>query len=389
MREAGETTEASQQESTATTSVTLVLVSRRGGGALRVVALLAENWARRGRSVRVMTNLVDAPEWSMRPEDVELVPLPPLPPASSRWKSIQAIRFGRYVIMAGLACRRDARTRGSEPFVAFLPGTALLVLSATIGLASRVIVCERNDLTRQPVPLIVRLGRRLLYPRSAFVTVNHPGSQRAAERIAGRSPTTLLVNPAPSPADPADVRGSRVMLNVGRLVIQKNQQALLEAFGRVISTISADWRLWVVGDGPLRSILEQARGRLQLEDAVRLIGHVADIDPRYRAAAFLVLTSAWEGTPNVVLEAQAHGLPVVLPTTIADGSDLVTDGEDGLVYDPAVHGDLDRCLCSLMDDADLRVRLGLAAWERAKQRHEQDAPGDWLRLIDSLPAAPP
>ena len=389
MRESGEAPEAFQQESTATTSVTVVLVSRQGGGALRVVALLAEDWARRGRSIRIMTNLADAPEWPIRLNNVELVPLPSLPPASIRSKFTKAIRFGRYVILAGLTCRREARSRGSEPFVAFLPGTALLVLAATIGLPSQVIACERNDLTRQPVPLIVRFGRRLLYPRSALVTVNHPGSQRAADRIAGRSPTALVANPAPLPADPTDVRRSRTILNVGRLVAQKNQQALLESFARVLCGNSEGWHLRIMGDGPLRPILEQSIAHLRLKSGVRLTGHADNVNRHYRSAAFLVLTSTWEGTPNVVLEAQAHGLPVVLPATIADGADLVTDGQDGLAYDPAVEGDLDRCLCSLMDDLDLRVRLGSAAYERAKLRHARDAAGEWLRLIDSVATAHP
>ena len=367
--------------------VTLVLVSRTGGGALRVVARLADSWASRGRDVRVLTNLVNSHEWDSLPRHVPIVPLPPLPPTSNAPKIVQGMRFGRYVLKAGASCRRDARARRSESYVAFLPGTALLVLAATLRLPNPIIVCERNDLTRQPVPSIIRLGRRLLYPLSSAVTVNHAASRMAARRMAGRSPTYLLENPPPTPAEPADVRRSQTVLNVGRLVTQKNQLGLLQAFGRVRMHGPLGSQLRIVGDGPLRAALEHAAERLDLSEVIQFTGHVNDVSIHYQDAAFLVLTSSWEGTPNVVLEAQAHGLPVLLPRTIADGSNLITEGEDGLVYDAGTPSDLERCLTALMMDSELRVRLGATAHTRAVRRHRADVAGDWLKLLDSLPAA--
>ena len=198
----------------------------------------------------------------------------------------------------------------------------------------------------------------------------------------------LVENPPPALGQLAEVGSSRIALNVGRLVPQKNHSGLLRAVHQLKTTESAEWRFRIVGDGPLRDELASEAVGLLLGGTVEFTGHSEDVDSHYRDAGFLVLTSLWEGAPNVVLEAQAHGLPVVLPKTIAGGSRLVAHGEDALVYDPEIPMDLERNLTRLMNDVDLRIRLGAAARERAARRLQRDTSGDWLRLLDSVsPAA--
>ena len=370
--------------------ISLVLVSRNGGGAQRVIARLSEECYKYGRRVRIVTNRADSDHWSDLRSRPEIVALPALPSEDAdvkgRW--LGPLRYFIYVLAAGVACRRYARAHPDDTLVAFLPGTALLVLVSTFGLANPVIVCERNDLTLQPMPWIVRLGRRLLYRLSSGVTVNHAGSVRAARRIAGSAPVMLVENPPPALGQLAEVGSSRIALNVGRLVPQKNHSGLLRAVHQLKTTESAEWRFRIVGDGPLRDELASEAVGLLLGGTVEFTGHSEDVDSHYRDAGFLVLTSLWEGAPNVVLEAQAHGLPVVLPKTIAGGSRLVAHGEDALVYDPEIPMDLERNLTRLMNDVDLRIRLGAAARERAARRLQRDTSGDWLRLLDSVsPAA--
>lgn len=364
--------------------ISLVLVSRNGGGAHRVIARLSEEWPKNGRHVRIVTNRADSDLWSDLRSRPEIVALPALPSEDVKERWLRPLRYFIYVLAAGVACRRYARAHPDDTLVAFLPGTALLVLVATLGLTNPVIVCERNDLTRQPMPWIVRLGRRLLYPLSACVTVNHEGSIRAARRVAGSAPVMLVENPPPALGRQAEVGSSRIALNVGRLVPQKNHSGLLRAAQHLRTTEPSGWRFRIVGDGPLRDELASKAPGLLLNDTVEFTGHTDDVDSHYRDAGFLVLTSLWEGTPNVVLEAQAHGLPVVLPTTIAGGSQLVADGKDALVYDPEIPMDLERNLSRLMNDVDLRIRLGAAARERAARRLQRDTSGDWLRLIDAI-----
>lgn len=363
--------------------LSLILVSRSGGGALRVIARLAAAWAFDGRRVRVITNLVDHSVWEDLPESVEVLPLPRLPRLTTKVPLVRGLLLCRFAIVAGVAIRRTARGAACETLLTFLPGTSLLVLAATVGLPVRVVVCERNDVTRQRMPWPIRLGRRLLYPWSDAITVNHPGSERAARRLARGVPVTVVRNPAPSlHGVRAEVGSSRTVLAVGRLVRQKDHEALLRSIAEPLAKREPKWALRIVGEGPLYAELREQVTTLDLAHHVTFAGYAADVDRHYQEAAFLVLTSRWEGIPNVVLEAQAHGLPVLLPATVANGTGLIADGEDGLVYDPASPGDLEHKLASLMSDDSLRIRLGIAAWGRAAQRLQEDTPGDWNRAIE-------
>jgi glycosyltransferase involved in cell wall biosynthesis len=126
---------------------------------------------------------------------------------------------------------------------------------------------------------------------------------------------------------PAD---SFVWICVGRMVPQKDHHTLLLAFERLRST---DARLLLVGGGPLSEDLKEFVNRVGLNDRVMFLGQRRDVRDLLGAADALVLSSAWEGLPNVVMEAFAAGLPV-LATAVGGLPELVTAGESGCLVAP-------------------------------------------------------
>lgn len=96
----------------------------------------------------------------------------------------------------------------------------------------------------------------------------------------------------------------------GRLTLQKGFDLLLDAMAVVRRTLPLA-RLTILGEGPLDSDLQQQRERLGLTEVVRFIGFQSNPYPYLRHADLLVLSSRYEGMPNVVLEALALGTPVV------------------------------------------------------------------------------
>jgi len=114
----------------------------------------------------------------------------------------------------------------------------------------------------------------------------------------------------------------RVLVSVARLMPQKNHRLLLEGF-RLFRMKHPEFRLAIVGDGPLRSMLES-----RADEDVRFFGHQDDVWPFYRFAEALVSTSDIEGMSNVMLEALASGLPIVATRT-AGTDELVTEGMNG------------------------------------------------------------
>ena len=114
-----------------------------------------------------------------------------------------------------------------------------------------------------------------------------------------------------------------VVLGIGRLELQKDFASLIRAFGEVRAAMDA--RLVLLGEGSRRAELAALTGQLGLESDVKLDGFVTNPYPYLRQAKVFVLSSAWEGLGNVLIEALACGTPVV-STDCPSGPAEILDG---------------------------------------------------------------
>jgi glycosyltransferase involved in cell wall biosynthesis len=126
----------------------------------------------------------------------------------------------------------------------------------------------------------------------------------------------------------------RVVLAVARLVPIKNLALLVEAIALVRERVS-DVHLVIVGDGPEGAALRQLSAARGLEQAITFAGAVPfeETPQFYRSADVFALSSTFDNSPNVVLEAMASGLPVVT-TDVGGVGEFVTDGVGGQVVAP-------------------------------------------------------
>ena len=148
------------------------------------------------------------------------------------------------------------------------------------------------------------------------------------------------------------------LLFAGRMVEEKGVRELAVA--------AEGLNLVVAGDGPLRHLLPQARG---------LVPHT-ELERLYRRAAIVVMPSHSEGQGVVAIEAMAHGRPVV-GSRVGGLAEIVVDGETGILVPPRDPAALRCALLQLLDDAELRARMGaagrrrvseLCSWERVAPR---------------------
>ena len=142
---------------------------------------------------------------------------------------------------------------------------------------------------------------------------------------------------------------------VGRLIANKGPALFVSALG-ALAAAGVSFTAQVVGDGPLRSRMERAVGRLGLSGRVSFSGEVADVADRLREADILVRPSLTEGLPLAVLEAMASGA-CVLASDIPGNAELVVDGGSGLLFRPGDARHLVAQLTSLVVDSGLRRRL--------------------------------
>ena len=126
----------------------------------------------------------------------------------------------------------------------------------------------------------------------------------------------------------------QVILCVGRLTHQKSPLDVVEAFSKLreLDPIGHQHRKLVfVGEGPLKLALQTLIQKKQLHEHVHLLGWRSDVASVMKSSTVLVLASRWEGLPNVILEAQAAGLPV--GASAVDGcQEVIEDGVNGLLF---------------------------------------------------------
>jgi glycosyltransferase involved in cell wall biosynthesis len=272
---------------------------------------------------------------------------------------------------------------GPDAVLSFLTQTNILTVLATRGLATHTAISERNDPRLQRHRPRVEFMRRIVYPWADVVTANSRGALAALESFVPKHKLAFLPNPlAAAPTSETATFAAPTVITVGRLVEQKGIDVLLVAWAKVAAALP-DWRLAVVGDGPLADELkEQARG-LGVEDSVDWVGHVSDPFPLLRAAKLFVMTSRFEGTPNAMLEAMACGLPSVVTDASPGPCELIGTDESpaGLIMPVEDAGATADAIVRLARDETLRRRFGLAARERVRAHDADHAIDVWLRLL--------
>jgi glycosyltransferase involved in cell wall biosynthesis len=158
-----------------------------------------------------------------------------------------------------------------------------------------------------------------------------------------------------------------VLLFVASLSPEKRPERALDVLKYVRETLPCA-RLWVVGDGPMRSELESRAQAMGLHDAVRFFGVQNDVGSFFSAADTLLLTSDTEGVPAVVLEAGFCGIPVVA-SAVGGVPECVSDGVTGFLVAPGDIGAAGEACLRLLRDVELRDRLGGMARKVVREQY--------------------
>lgn len=328
------------------------------GGAERVACTLANAWSSRGDQVTLM------PTFSGRGEcfyelsaDVRLVYLADLVSSRVRTFVNQLARLR--------ALRRFMTTEHPDVIVSFLSNVNVAAVLASAGLGIPVIVCERIDPFVMPTTRLLRLACRFTYPLAdALMVQTHAVAAKYAS--SGLTLRRVHVIPNPVPGQILDIQqhagigNKKRLLSVGRLDEQKQFDVLIKVFASLAGRL-ANWSLRIVGEGPLRPVLQRQIIKLGLERRVELPGRTANIGEELTEADAFVLTSNYEGFPNALLEAMVVGLPCVTFDCPSGPREMSMDGQVALLVPLNDEQALGHALERVMSDANLRKSLGSQA----------------------------
>jgi phosphatidylinositol alpha-1,6-mannosyltransferase len=196
--------------------------------------------------------------------------------------------------------------------------------------------------------------------------------------LAQHAPRSAPISHIPPGVDlpiPRAIAGDRepTIVTVGRLRDRyKGHDVLLRAMA-TLKQVKPEARLVIVGDGPLRSELEQYSHELGVDDVVRFAGQVDDAERNriLECASVFCMPSrvredgAGEGFGIVYMEASARELPVIAGS-VGGARDAVVDGETGLLVDPEDPNAVTQALRTLLDNPGLARNMGVAGRRRAE-----------------------
>ena len=312
------------------------------GGAQRMVCLLADALAGRNFLVHVVS-------WDQSGATA-FYPLD----AKVKWH-----RLGFYPGVADKLRRAGTlakllREQNVRVLVGFVMSGDRTVFVAAKLAATKLIAAERNA----PAMYHMRYSRLERWLSFASLHVADRITVQFAEYVRDY-PATLqnrievIPNPVEMPsqrARPEQPRpgGRFALLTVGRLdSVQKGMDKLVEAFAIVADRHPA-WDLVIVGDGPAEADLRNLAVARGISGRVRLTGPIHNVFQQYVESNLFVLPSRWEGFPNALAEALAHGLPAVGFRDTPGVAQLIKHGETGWLADGS--GD-ELALAKVLDEA--------------------------------------
>lgn len=166
---------------------------------------------------------------------------------------------------------------------------------------------------------------------------------------------TVIPNPLREINDTIERIKEPIIISVGRLVSTKNYKELIDIFFEIED--EKKWQLWILGDGPDRSDLQEYINELKLNDRVTLFGAVKDVDSYLSKASIFAFPSISEGFPNALSEAIAYPLPCIAYDCPAGPADLIKNEENGFLIPINDRDSFKLHLNKLMKDDILRNRF--------------------------------
>lgn len=337
------------------------------GGVERMIVNLCNGLAHLGCRVDLLLARDKAPHLAVLDPAVRLVKLP----ASHTLGALFPLaRYLRETRPNGLIAAKDRANQAAviAKRLARVDTRVITRLGTTVSAS----ISHRNPLTR----LFWRLPMRLTYRLADAVVAVSMGVATDLAVITGlpQSTITVIPNPVITPdfldraSEKTDhpwlAEGTRpgcipVILGMGRLTRQKDFPTLMRAFGLVRS--QKPCRLLILGEGGDRPKLEAMAGDLGLSDDVSLPGFVANPYPLFARASLFVLSSAWEGSPNVLTEALALGVPVVSTDCPSGPWEILDGGKYGPLVPVGNHEALAEAMLRTIENPPEKAFLQKAA----------------------------
>jgi GalNAc-alpha-(1->4)-GalNAc-alpha-(1->3)-diNAcBac-PP-undecaprenol alpha-1,4-N-acetyl-D-galactosaminyltransferase len=339
--------------------ICLIIPTFQPGGTERVMSELAGYFCQKSK-VEVHLILYDSHPVIFYSTPKNLVIHEPKSRFNDRLRFIYSIGRLYFIRRAVVRIKPDAVLSFGEYWNSF-------VLLALLGLKYPVFVSDRCRPDKH-LGFYHQSLRRILYRRASGIIFQTSKAREFFKNLEKKVPIKVIGNPIREISTNQELIKENIVLTVGRLIPSKNHDKLIKSF---LKLNQSGWKLVIVGGDALKmSIMNDLKNmvrELEAEDKVILAGNISNVDKFYLMSRIFVTASESEGFPNVIGEAMSAGLPVVTFDCIAGPSELITDGENGFLVPLYNYTLLEQKLLLLMNDSELRDRMGSKAMESIKK----------------------
>lgn len=382
--------------------VTMVIFSLGGGGAERVISMLANYWSEKGWNISLLTTCNITPFYKLH-SSVTYTPL------GICWHTTHSeidanqdiLNYAQYRDLKGetsgvidalvknykkvLILRKAIKATRPQLVISFMVTQNIQILLATLGLKIPVLISERTDPSHNEISRIWVLLRKLVYPLADCIVVQSENALRYFDphlQKKGRVIPNPIIVPSETRLTVKAINPSerKIVISIGRLTYEKGHDLLIQAFARVAIN-HPNWLLEIWGEGSERSKLEELCHKLGFEERVRLRGVTTQPFEQMRQADLFVLPSRQEGFPNALCEAMACGLPVISFDCRSGPRTIIRPEIDGILVPAENIEALAIAMDSLMSNENKRQALAACATEVVERFNLEKIMGMWEEAI--------
>lgn len=193
----------------------------------------------------------------------------------------------------------------------------------------------------------------------------------------------IIPNPMTLEPDGCSTCIEKKVISVGRLTEQKGYDLLIKAW-QSVARKHPDWIINIYGEGELHDELQKQICDSNLVKQIFICKPVTCISSKYQESSFYIMSSRFEGFGLVLTEAMSCGLPCISFDCPSGPSEIIKDGEDGILVENGNINALANNICYLIEHEEKRIQMGRKAKENVKRYSTEQIMTQWNELFKEL-----
>lgn len=347
--------------------------SLSGGGAEKVLVTIANHYAKEGHEVHIVS-LEKRKQFYVI--DKRII----LHKQQNKGNSISVL------IKDFLFIKNCFSNIASDVTISFLSRTNLLLLISRIFVNHKLVVCDRNNPLKEHSKVVFFLSCQLYRLANEIVVQTNKIKSYYPKYL--QKKISVIENPLDMDSlnrqlIDGEESKEQTIISAGRLEKQKDFYTLIKAF-KESDVASEGWKLKIFGQGKMRQELENYSESLALGNEVEFCGPSKVLFREMKNSDIFVLSSFYEGFPNVLCEAMYAGLPCIATDCVSGPSELITDTINGFLV-PV--GDVEKMaekIWILAHDVKLREDLGKNAKQRTSSLTLDSIANEWNHIFERM-----